>query len=49
MSNYAGFSKARAEAFPNGIASTAVVSPALVLPGLLVEVEVIAVIGSGGD
>ena len=47
MSNYGGFSKARAEAFPSGVASTVVCSPALALPGLLVEVEAIAVIGSG--
>jgi hypothetical protein len=36
-----------AEAFANGVASTAICSPALALPGLLLEVEAIAVIGRG--
>lgn len=48
ISRYGEFSKARTEAFPNGVpASTAVATPALVLPELLVEIEAMAVIGSG--
>ncbi len=46
---YAGYSAARAEAFPDKVpASTAVATPALVFPGLLVEIEAVAKIGSGG-
>ncbi len=49
LGRYAGYSAARAEAFPDRVpASTAVATPALVFPGLLVEVEAVAVIGSGG-
>jgi enamine deaminase RidA (YjgF/YER057c/UK114 family) len=48
MANYGDFAKARSEAFPNGVASTAICSPMLAMPGLLVEIEAIAVIGSGG-
>ncbi len=45
---YAGYSAARAEAFPDKVpASTAVATPALVFPGQLVEVEAVAEIGSG--
>ena len=48
ISTYADFAKARTEAFPGGIpASTAVATPALGMPELLVEVEAMAVIGSG--
>jgi 2-iminobutanoate/2-iminopropanoate deaminase len=48
MSGYAEFSKARAEIFPDGVPSSAtVVSPALILPELLVEIEAMAIIGSG--
>lgn len=48
MSDYADFGKARSEAFPGGVpASAAYTTPALVKPELLVEVEAIAVIGSG--
>jgi 2-iminobutanoate/2-iminopropanoate deaminase len=48
ISRYAEFGKARTEAFPNGVpSSTAVTSPALVSPALLVEVEAVAIIGSG--
>ena len=48
ISTYADFAKARTEAFPGGVpASTAVATPALVMPELLVEVEAMAVIGSG--
>ena len=48
MSQYGEFSKARNEAFPAGNpASAAYGTPALVLPSLLVEVEAIAIIGSG--
>ena len=48
MSQYGEFSKARNEAFPTGVPTSASYStPALVLPSLLVEVEAIAIIGSG--
>ena len=48
ISRYGEFGKARTEAFPNGVpSSTVVTSPALVMPELLVEVETVAVIGSG--
>ena len=48
MSGYADFGKARTEAFPSGVPASAVyATPALVKPELLVEVEAIAVIGSG--
>ncbi len=48
INRYAEYSAARAEAFTNNIpASTAVASPALIEPGLLVEIEAIAEIGSG--
>ena len=48
MGRFAEYAQARAEAFPNNIpASTAVTSPTLVMPELLVEVEAVAVIGSG--
>ena len=48
MSRYGEFSKARNEAFPAGLpASASYATPTLVLPSLLVEVEAIAIIGSG--
>ena len=48
MSQYGEFSKARNEAFPAGVpASASYTTLALVLPSLLVEVEAIAIIGSG--
>ncbi len=48
MSDYGEFGKARTEAFPSGVpASAAYATPALIKPELLVEVEAIAVIGSG--
>lgn len=48
MSLYGDYAKARTEAFPAGIPATAVyATPALALPGLLVEIEVVAVLGSG--
>jgi len=48
LSRYSEYGKARTEAFPNGVpASTVVGTTALVRPELLVEVEAIAVIGSG--
>lgn len=48
ISRYGEFGKARTEAFPDGVpSSTVVTSPALVIPELLVEVEAVAVIGSG--
>ena len=47
INRYTEYSAARAEAFTNNIpASTAVASPALVEPGLLIEIEAIAEIGS---
>ncbi|HUT49863.1 MAG TPA: RidA family protein [Alphaproteobacteria bacterium] len=49
LSRYAEYGKARTEAFPGGVpASTVVGTTALVRPELLVEVEAVAVIGSGG-
>ena len=49
ISEYAAFGKARTEAFPNDVpASAAYEVSALIKPELLVEVEAIAVIGSGG-
>ena len=48
MSQYGEFSKARNEAFPTGVPASASYSTlTLVLPSLLVEVEAIAIIGSG--
>ena len=48
ITQYGEFGKARTEAFPNGVpASTAVAVSALVMPELVVEVEAVAVIGSG--
>ena len=48
MSQYADYSAARAEAFPNNVPASSTVScPLLVSPELLVEVEAVAVIGSG--
>ncbi len=47
-SQYAEYSAARAAAFPNHIPASSTVTVAeLVLPGMLVEVEAIAVLGSG--
>lgn len=47
MSRYGDYGRARGEAFPGGVpASTTIVSPSLVMPSLLVEVEAMAVIGS---
>jgi enamine deaminase RidA (YjgF/YER057c/UK114 family) len=48
MSRYAEFSAARAAIFPNaGMASATIAGVELVRPEFLVEVEAIAVIGSG--
>jgi enamine deaminase RidA (YjgF/YER057c/UK114 family) len=48
IDRYAEYSAARAEAFSNNVpASTAVSAPALIQPGLLVEIEAVAEIGSG--
>lgn len=48
ISEYGEFGRARTEAFPAGVpASAAYTTPALVMPTLLVEVEAIAVVGSG--
>ena len=48
IAQYGEFGKARTDAFPHGVpASTAVAVSALVMPVLLVEVEAVAVIGSG--
>ena len=45
---YAEYAAARAEAFPNHAPASSTVTVAdLVLPGMLVEVEAIAVLGSG--
>ncbi len=45
MTRYAEFARARAEVFPHGSpASTAVATPALVMPELLVEVEATAIL-----
>ena len=45
---YGEFGRARTEAFPAGVpASAAYATPALVMSTLLVEVEAIAVVGSG--
>ena len=47
-SRYAEYAAARAEAFPHHIPASSTVTVAeLVLPGMLVEVEAIAVLGSG--
>jgi len=44
---YAEYSAARAEAFPNNIPASSTVTVAdLVFPGMLVEVEAIAILGS---
>lgn len=49
ISSYGEFGRARTEAFPKGVpASAAYATPALIRPELLVEVEAVAVIGSGG-
>jgi 2-iminobutanoate/2-iminopropanoate deaminase len=49
VSRYPEFSRARREIFPDGPpASTAIATPALVLPELLIEIEATAVIGAGG-
>ena len=48
IDRYADYAAARAEAFPNNVpASTAITSPALIEPDLLVEIEAVAEIGSG--
>ena len=49
ISAYGEFRRARTEAFPKGVPASAVYeTPALIKPELLVEVETIAVVGSGG-
>ena len=49
MSQYSEFSRSRNESFPDGVPDSAsYCTPALVLPLLLVEIEAIAIIGSGG-
>ncbi len=48
MAGYPEFSRARGEIFPEGVpSSSTVVSPALIMPDLLVEIEAMAIIGSG--
>ena len=48
ISDYKEFGRARNEAFPNGLPSSAAVgTSALIMPELLVEVEAMAIIGSG--
>ena len=50
MRRYAEYAAARAAEFPNHVpASTTIATPALVNPDLLVEVEAVARIGSGGQ
>ena len=50
MADYSAFSKARSETFPTGVpSSTTVCSPALIMPDLLIEIEAVAIIGSGGE
>lgn len=50
ISQYGELGRARTEAFPAGVpASAAYATPALVMPKLLVEVEAIAVVGSGSS
>ncbi len=50
VSRHAEFGRARAEAFPSGVpASTLVGTSGLVLQALLVEVDVIAAVGSGSS
>ncbi len=49
MRYYADYSKVRAELFPDAdIASATVISPGFVNPDALIEIETIAVVGSGG-
>ena len=49
MDRYSEYAEARAEAFPDMLPASATVStPLLVNPDLLVEVEAIAEVGSGG-
>ena len=48
MRNYADYNAARTAAFPNVLPASATVhSPQLVRPGLLVEIEAVAVVGAG--
>ncbi|MBE09348.1 MAG: hypothetical protein CMM35_03495 [Rhodospirillaceae bacterium] len=48
MRHYADYSKVRSEIFPDAdIASATVISPGFVNPDALIEIEAIAVIGSG--
>ena len=49
MSLYQDYARARAETFPGGIPCSSTLGSALVLPRLLIEIEAIAVIGSGGS
>ena len=50
LKDFPAFSAARAEAFPNKVPASSVVgTPALAHPDLLVEVEAIAVVGSGAE
>ncbi len=48
MSRYQDYARARAEAFPHGIPCSSTVSSGLVFPELLIEIEAVAVVGSGG-
>ena len=48
MRHYADYSKVRAKVFPDAdIASATVISPGFVNPDALIEIETIAVVGSG--
>ncbi len=50
VGDFPAFSAARAEAFPGKVPASSVVgTPALAHPDLLVEVEAIAVVGSGAE
>ncbi|MCH2211677.1 MAG: RidA family protein [Fuerstiella sp.] len=47
FSNYSGYNEARTAAFPDRLPASATVhSPQLVFPGLLVEIEAVAVVNS---
>ena len=47
MGVYKDFARARAETFPGAIPCSTAIGSALVLPELMIEIEAIAIIGSG--
>ena len=49
MTLYQDYARARAETFPGAIPCSTTVGSALVLPELLIEIEAVAIIGSGGS